>query len=154
MLASHNLNSSSESTMFPFALSLFDTGLLITLVIFMLLYLIVLVKLKPSTEGEKTPKTGSLKQTIRKTFSTERQKRPVISYKTREEPAEKVKVIERPKPVSTVSVETEKTEFSRGTQPSGCPYHFGYLKQHPKNTPIPNECFTCTKIMECLVGVE
>jgi len=120
----------------------------------MLLYLIVLVKLKPSTEGEKTPKTGSLKQTIRKTFSTERQKRPVISYKTREKSAEKVKAIERPKPVSTVSVETKKTEFSRGTQPSGCPYHFGYLRQHPKNTPIPNECFTCTKIMECLVGVE
>ena len=154
MLVSHNLKSSSESTMFPFALSLFDTGLLITVIVFMLLYLIVLIKLKPSTEEEKTLKKGSLKQNIRKAFSTELRNKPVISHKTREEPAEKVKAIERPKPVSTVSVETKKTEFSRGTQPSGCPYHFGYLKQHPKNTPIPNECFTCTKIMECLIGVE
>jgi len=68
----------------------------------MLLYLIVLIKSKPSTEGEKTPKKGSLKQTIRKAFSTERRNKPVLSYKTREEPAERVKAIERPKLVSTV----------------------------------------------------
>ncbi len=154
MLVNHNLNSSRKSTMFPFALSLFDTGLLITVVIFMLLYLIVLIKLKAPTGGEKTLKTESLKQNIRKAFSTERRNKPVISYKTREEPTEKVKAIEKPKPVATVPVEKKKTEVSRNTQPSGCSHHFGYLKEHPRNTPIPNECLTCAKIMECLLGVD
>ena len=145
---------SGKCIMFTFALSLFDTGLLITVVVLMLLYLIVLIKLKPSTGREKTLKTKSLKRNIRKVSSTERRNNPGIYPENREEPAEMVKDIEKPKSVSTVSVETEKTEFSRDTQPSGCPHYFGYLRGHPKNTPIPNECLTCTKIMECLVGVE
>ena len=154
MLVSHHLDSSEECIMFPFGLSLFDTGLLITVVVLMLLYLIVLIKLKPSTGREKTLKTKSLKRNIRKVSSTERRNNPGTYPENREEPAERVKDIEKPKSVSTVSVETEKTEFSRDTQPSGCPHYFGYLSGHPKNTPIPNECLTCTKIMECLVGVE
>ena len=154
MLVSRHLKSSSEIIMFPFGLSLFDTALLITIIVFMLLYLIVLVKLKPSTEGEKTLKKESVKQNIRETFPTEQRDNSVIYYETREEPVERVEAIERPKPVSKVPVETEKTEISQAPQPSGCPHYFGYLGQHPKNTPIPNECLTCTKIMECLVGVE
>ena len=154
MLVSRHLKSSSESIMFPFGLSLFDTALLVTIIVFMLLYLIVLVKLKPSTEGEKALKKESVKQNVRETFPPEQRDNSVIYYETREEPVERVEAIERPKPVSKVPVETEKTEFSQATQSSGCPHHFGYLKQHPKKTPIPNECLTCTKIMECLVGVE
>jgi hypothetical protein len=30
-----------------------------------------------------------------------------------------------------------------------CPNYLGYLKEIPKNTRIPNECLTCTKMMEC-----
>ena len=140
--------------MFPFALSLFDTTLLITIVILILLYLIVLIKLKPSTVGEKTLKTKSLKQNIPKFSSTERQNNPVIHPEKQKEHTEKAEAIERPKSVPTVSVETEKTENSRDAKTSGCPHHFGYLNEHPKNTPIPNECLTCTKIMECLASIE
>ena len=32
----------------------------------------------------------------------------------------------------------------------GCPHEFEYLKTLPKNTPIPDECFGCHKIIECL----
>ena len=32
-----------------------------------------------------------------------------------------------------------------------CAHHFGYLKTLPKNTPIPDECFGCTRIMECFM---
>jgi len=32
----------------------------------------------------------------------------------------------------------------------GCAHHLGYLKQRPKNTPIPEECLTCSKIIECM----
>jgi hypothetical protein len=146
--------SSEECAMFPFALSLFDSGLLVIIVILMLLYLIVLIKLKPSTGGEKIAETKSLKQNVRKASSTERRNNLVIYPENREEHAERGKAIERPKSVPTVSVETEKPEFSRNNQSLGCPHHFGYLKEHPKHTPIPNECLTCTRIMECLAGVE
>jgi len=146
--------SSEECVMFPFALSLFDSGLLIIVVILVLFYLIVLIKLKPSTEGEKTLKTKSLKQNIRKSFSTERQSNPVMPHETREEPVERFEATERPESTPTVSVETEKPEFSRNNHSSGCPHRFGYLKEHPKHTPIPNECLTCTRLMECLAGVE
>lgn len=145
---------SEECVMFPFALSLFDTGLLVVVVVLVLLYLIVLIKLKPSTGGEKIVETKSLKQNVRKISSTERRNNPVIIHENRKESAERGKAIERPKPVSAVSVETEKPEFSRNNQSSGCPHRFGYLKEHPKHTPIPNECLICTKIMECLAGVK
>jgi hypothetical protein len=32
----------------------------------------------------------------------------------------------------------------------GCPHEFEYLKTLPKNTPIPDECFGCAQIIECL----
>ncbi|MEM3703942.1 MAG: hypothetical protein QXX79_05965 [Candidatus Bathyarchaeia archaeon] len=31
-----------------------------------------------------------------------------------------------------------------------CEHFFGYLKKRPKITPIPDECLTCSKIVECL----
>jgi hypothetical protein len=31
-----------------------------------------------------------------------------------------------------------------------CPYHFGYLSELPKNTPIPEECFFCSRVVECI----
>ncbi len=146
--------SSEECAMFPFALSLFDTGLLVVVVVLVLLYLIVLIKLKPSTGEEKIMKTKSLKQNVRKASPTERRNNPVIQPESRKESAERGKTIEKPKPAPTASLETEKPEFSRNNNSSGCPHSFGYLKEHPKNTPIPNECLTCTKIMECLAGAK
>ncbi|MFQ5999213.1 MAG: hypothetical protein ACE5J6_00410 [Candidatus Bathyarchaeia archaeon] len=117
--------------MFPFGLSLFDVGLmlimLIIIVVLVVLYLIVLVKLEPSTEERSNH---------------------ISPNESQEEP------VERPELVSPVHVKTEKTETSQEARSSGCPHHFGYLKEYPKNTPIPNECFTCTKIMECLLGAE
>ncbi len=31
-----------------------------------------------------------------------------------------------------------------------CEHFMGYLKKRPKDTPIPDECLTCTKMVECL----
>jgi hypothetical protein len=33
-----------------------------------------------------------------------------------------------------------------------CVHHFGYLRTFPKNSPIPDECFGCEKIVDCLVN--
>ena len=35
--------------------------------------------------------------------------------------------------------------------PSGCPHHFGYLTSRPKDAPIPQECLTCPKIVDCML---
>ena len=35
--------------------------------------------------------------------------------------------------------------------PKGCPHHFGYLSHRPKDAPIPQECLTCPKIVECML---
>jgi len=146
--------SSEEGFMFPFALSLFDTGLLTIVVVLVLFYLVVLVKLKPSTEGEKTLKTKSLKRNFRKSFSTERLSNLAIPHENPEEPEERVKTLERPESAPTASVDAKRPESPQNSQSSGCPHHFGYLKEHPKHTPIPNECLTCSRIMECLAGGE
>lgn len=31
-----------------------------------------------------------------------------------------------------------------------CNHFMGYLKQRPKNTPFPEECLTCSKMIDCL----
>jgi DNA-directed RNA polymerase subunit RPC12/RpoP len=32
----------------------------------------------------------------------------------------------------------------------GCRHHLGFLKSRPKSTPIPEECLTCSKMIECM----
>lgn len=31
-----------------------------------------------------------------------------------------------------------------------CPHSFGYLATHPKNQPVPDECFGCKMATECI----
>jgi hypothetical protein len=31
-----------------------------------------------------------------------------------------------------------------------CQHFLGYLKRRPKDTPIPDECLTCGRMVECL----
>ena len=38
---------------------------------------------------------------------------------------------------------------SNAQNASGCPYYLGYLKKRERNSPIPETCFTCTKMIEC-----
>ena len=37
------------------------------------------------------------------------------------------------------------------TRPSECSHFFGYLKKIPKNSTIPDDCFVCPKMVECLL---
>jgi len=54
---------------------------------------------------------------------------------------------ETPKPEKTVvPAKTESVSSKRD-----CLHQFGYLRTLPKNAPIPDECFGCPKIVECLV---
>jgi len=51
----------------------------------------------------------------------------------------------------TTKIETKSTRRKEGTKKVSetCPNYLGYLREIPKNTRIPNECLTCTKMMEC-----
>jgi len=44
---------------------------------------------------------------------------------------------------------TFKFESSVG-EAAGCAHYVGYLKNRPKNTPIPEECLTCSKMIDCM----
>jgi len=48
---------------------------------------------------------------------------------------------------STVVVRKSGKSDSDETE---CEHFFGYLRKRPKNTPIPDECLTCSKMVECL----
>jgi hypothetical protein len=84
--------------------------------------------------------------------SIENWEKCAFAHETGEESDAKGHTIEKPTSVSTTPAKTEKTKNPQGTKPTGCSHYVGYLlKDHPKKTPIPNECITCEKINQCLV---
>jgi hypothetical protein len=46
--------------------------------------------------------------------------------------------------------EAEATGFTVSSSP--CQRYFGFLSQRPKGTPIPEECLTCEKMLDCMVS--
>ncbi len=46
-------------------------------------------------------------------------------------------------------IDNTKTEKEKETIP-GCKNNIGFLKRRPKSTPIPEECFTCCKMIDCM----
>jgi hypothetical protein len=34
--------------------------------------------------------------------------------------------------------------------PTGCKKHFGFLSERASNVPIPDECLTCTDVLQCM----
>ena len=43
----------------------------------------------------------------------------------------------------------EKTDLSQINRPEGCNHHFGYLATLPKGTNTPDECYSCTDLINC-----
>jgi Ca2+/Na+ antiporter len=56
-----------------------------------------------------------------------------------------------PPPIQTPTSRPMSVDMGLPKGSSECAHHFGYLKTLPKNTPIPDECFGCTRIMECFM---
>ena len=59
---------------------------------------------------------------------------------------------ESPKPTVTYQEPSSKQNINSLKQKSptlSCNYHLGYLSNLPKNIKIPDECYTCTKLIEC-----
>lgn len=56
---------------------------------------------------------------------------------------------EMPKPPQKTAGPPKTEAFSTRKD---CLHQFGYLRTFPKNSPIPDECFDCEKIVDCLVN--
>jgi len=157
--------------MFPLGLSFLDIALMAVIAIILAFYAIFLIKLKPAKENESTLDGNFEKKgkTIRKPKRLEKAPAPVETKKiTDEEPASPVETQKIPEePTESVQTkahaeteENQKKKKDREVRKSfllfgkkdfeGCPHKFGYLKTLPKNTPIPDECFGCPQILECL----
>jgi hypothetical protein len=44
---------------------------------------------------------------------------------------------------------TENPDFSQINRPEGCNHHFGYLATLPRGTNTPDECYSCTDLINC-----
>jgi hypothetical protein len=66
---------------------------------------------------------------------------PVPEEKDAEKPQEAVETQE--------SMEERQLPTPSQTTSLKCPYHFGYLKKLPKDSPIPDECLSCPRMIEC-----
>ncbi len=56
------------------------------------------------------------------------------------------KELQRPTPIS---VEPQKK--LEETDSSSCVHHFGYLNTHAKDASLPDECLTCSKLLQCML---
>ena len=147
------------------------TILMPVIAIILVFYVALLVKLKPSEDikppsnrypervkkipaERKTPEKPTISVKTKK-ITSEKPASPVKTQKIREEPTESIR--------TKAHVETDKNQKKKNgkqakrsfflfgeTSFEGCPHKFGYLRTLPKNTPIPDECFGCSKILECL----
>jgi type IV secretory pathway VirB10-like protein len=161
--------------MFTPDLSVLNIGLMAVIAIILAFYAIFLVKLKPTKEHEPTsnrdfekgeetvmkPKRP-MKQTMpAKTINEE----PASTHENEKIPEEDVEGIqtrthieERARALTQEirkrkkDIEAKKSFFLFGKKNfEGCTHKFGYLKSLPKNTPLPDECFGCPQILECLM---
>ena len=55
------------------------------------------------------------------------------------------------KPDAAVEKPNEAAETGQ-SGPQGCLHFLGYLKGRPRNTPIPDECLTCSEAVKCMLG--
>ena len=48
------------------------------------------------------------------------------------------------------STGAKEAKENNKTSSATCTHHTGYLKNRPKNTPVPEECFTCSAMIDCM----
>jgi len=183
--------------MFSFDLSTVNILLIVGVISLFTLFIIVLMKLNPSTatkedrEGDalhikevelEKQKPLQIEQNVPRPVPEVKETIPVTVERALEKPLEKPfeKPLEKPlvavntyvgRPSIPTDQESKTSILSRpkevvvskppvivapkaeNNHPSrrDCLHQFGYLRTLPKNAPIPDECFGCLKVVECLV---
>ena len=52
--------------------------------------------------------------------------------------------------VEKESLKSTKDTPNKENVTSGCSHAYGYLAVRPKNSPIPQECLCCLRVIDCL----
>ncbi len=74
-----------------------------------------------------------------------------------EMPREERKPLEKLGKNTTIQRTSKKKESSHTRSLEGpveCPHHFGYLKTLPPGSSVPDECYSCSRMMQCLYSSE
>lgn len=167
-----------SATLFEF--SLYDVILIAGVFVLIVLYVALLIYLKPSLQT-KRPKDINLKakKQARTPLNQEEESvepalKPMTAIEPEEasedvlastEPSEKPEAEvespqkplpalpkEAPKAEKTITDEVEEPPRKRGPPGApGCTHYFGYLAEIPKNTPVPDGCLGCPRLTECLI---
>jgi len=157
-------------------LSMTNILLIAAVVALFILFVTVLMKLNPSTKAEETSEEITIERQrpepiraepnipqnhapIKESAPITVEKHAIVLNATVGGPSIQT-VQENKKPILVerreVMAKPEKTVAPAKAEISGslkrdCLHQFGYLRTLPKNAPIPDECFGCQKIVECLV---
>jgi len=67
------------------------------------------------------------------------------------EVAIKPKEKENSQQMNNESVIKQKSSEIKKEKPQGCGNFLGYLRVHPKGLPLPDECFACNRLIDCVV---
>ncbi len=59
--------------------------------------------------------------------------------------------IQDKEPRRPTPIPVEPLEKLEETNSTSCAHHFGYLKTHEKDAPLPDECLTCSKLLQCML---
>jgi hypothetical protein len=155
--------------MFPFD-SEAETFHVLLVPAILLLYAIILMKLKPSEESDlqpgkltpkmergapeprvlKKPATLADGRKVGNRESTSKAQSQKVSKELTESDQSKMQ-IEVGKTIKVDDARKKKSFFLFGEKDfGGCPHKLGHLSTLPKSTPIPEECFGCPQILECI----
>jgi len=170
-------HSNPVKLMFPSGFP-FNIVLIVATAIIIISYAILLIKLKPSIETK--PSTNRYLERRRNTpIEPKRLVKPATPAETKkitsEESASPVETPKKPTESIQTKAHAETAEIAETEEEQkpkkdeeakksfllfgernfeGCPHKFGYLNSLPKNTPIPDECFGCPQIVECLRNIK
>jgi hypothetical protein len=154
--------SNSKLVKFVFPLdSPFTILPLVIIAVILVFYALLLIKLKPSREDIETAENDSIALEKPTTpIETSESVSEAVTPTVQEEPTEAVETeanaidVEMDEAIkkNNKDKELKKSFFLFGEREfEGCPHKFGYLKSLRKNAPIPDECFGCPQILECLM---
>ncbi len=164
-----------SATLFEF--SLYDVILIAGVFILIVLYVALLIYLKPSLRTKRSEDISPKAKMQAPTPSSQEEEsvEPTLKPITAIEPGEEILASREPSEEAEAGVEPpekslpappkealkiEKVVADEAEEPSrirgppgppGCTHYFGYLAEIPKNTPIPDGCLGCLRLTECLI---
>jgi len=77
-------------------------------------------------------------------------KKTKMTFKIPRSPEESMETSEKPTVAKDIQKVPTASPKPLQARPPKCSHFFGYLRKIPRNTAIPDECFSCPTMVECL----